>query len=165
MDRAAGMLVLTLLLAAGPAGACDAPAEESAAAQATVFEFLQRFGAGDFDGLLELLSEDFVLRQAPSLPYAGHWEGHAGWVEFLPRFLGTWEDLEIDLTGARACGSTVYLELDFAATARVSGKRVAMPLLEVYRVREDRIYELVPFYWDTHAIREAAGATSEDSAD
>ncbi|TVQ44776.1 MAG: nuclear transport factor 2 family protein [Gammaproteobacteria bacterium] len=149
--------LLTLVLSGVPAWACDAPAEESAAAQATVFGFLQRFGAGDFDGLLELLSEDFVLRQAPSLPYAGRWEGHAGWTDFLPRFLGTWEDLQIELTDARACGDTVYLELDFAATARASGTRVSMRLVEIYRVRDGRIQELVPYYWDAHAIREAAG--------
>ncbi len=156
--------LLTLCLSAWPASACEAPAEESAAAQATVFGFLQRFGAGDFDGLLELLGEDFVLHQAPSLPYAGRWEGHAGWLDFLPRFLGTWADLQIELIDARTCGDTVYLQLDFAATARVSGTRVSMRLLEVYRVRDGRIRELVPYYWDAHAIREAAGGAVDDAA-
>jgi len=44
--------------------------------------------------------------------------------------------------------------------ARATGRELAFPILQTIEVRDGRITEIRPFYWDTRAVADACTAPS-----
>ena len=77
-------------------------------ALAVVKRFEELFMDGDRPAALEVIGEDQVTHEAPSLPYAGDWRGHEGWLALAQAFTDTWEPLgEIDCTYSELGEDTV----------------------------------------------------------
>ncbi len=51
-----------------------------------------------------------------------------------------------------ADGDLAAVILDGTGSSRKTGKTFSMQLVEVWRFSGDKIVELRPFYWDTHAL-------------
>jgi ketosteroid isomerase-like protein len=47
-----------------------------------VQNYYDALARGDNEGLLAVAASDTVLEEASSLPYAGIYKGHKGWMEF-----------------------------------------------------------------------------------
>lgn len=112
--------------------------------------YYEAIGAHDIEGALALISEDVVLREAPSLPYGGTHHGRDKFVEVLG---GVSEFVDIN---------TIVLE-----HLVVDGERVAAYVvcrapsqndgppsycLDWLVIRGGKIVELTPFYFDTAAM-------------
>ena len=61
--------------------------------QETLEAFFAAFKAQDTATMEALLAPDFVIHEADGLPYAGTYQGFAGWMELLGRIGSTWEGL------------------------------------------------------------------------
>ena len=86
-------------------------------------------GRAGFESLAPFFAPDAVLHQAGTLPYGGVRRGHEGMERFFVAMHATWASFEM-------------LEQEFVQTVRV---------------RDGRITEVRPFYWDTAAIGAACG--------
>jgi len=123
-------------------------------------EVVERFEAlfmeGDLQKVLEVVGEDIVTYEAPSLPYAGAHVGHEGWLQLAAAFTDTWEptgELHCEFLD---CGNNVVaarVELD--VVARSTGKPVQLRIAEFHKVRGGKIRETTIYYWDTAAMLEA----------
>ncbi|NUB45826.1 nuclear transport factor 2 family protein [Fertoebacter nigrum] len=115
-------------------------------------------GGGDFSVIAETLDADCVLHQPASLPYGGEWRGPEGFRAWMEAFGRVWSHLEVRDPQFFPSGPDVILSRSHVfATARATGKLIDWPLLQFFRIRNDRIAELRPFHWDTATMLPAIG--------
>lgn len=115
-------------------------------------------GGGDFGPIAETLDPDCVLHQPLSLPYGGEWRGPAGFRAWMEAFGAVWSHLEVRNPLFYPSGEDVIVSRSHVhATARLTGRPVDWPLMQFFRVRDARIVELRPFYWDTATLLAAIG--------
>lgn len=112
-------------------------------------------GKATFDLLAPFFATDVVMHQAEALPYGGVWRGHDGMARFLVAMSETWEAFEIGEQEFLATGETSVVRSQVRARARATGRELAFPVLQTIAVRDGRIAEVRPFYWDTAAIAAA----------
>ncbi|MEU6681394.1 nuclear transport factor 2 family protein [Streptomyces sp. NPDC046925] len=109
-------------------------------------------GRATFDLLAPCFAPDVVLHQARALPYGGTWRGHDGLTRFFLAMSETWETFEIGKQEFLATGRTAVVHTHVRARARATGRELAFPILQTITVRDGRISQVRPFYWDTAAI-------------
>jgi ketosteroid isomerase-like protein len=109
-------------------------------------------GSATFDLLAPYFAPGVVLHQAAALPYGGTWRGHDGMTRFFLAMSETWEAFEIGEQEFLAAGETVVVHTQVRARSRATGRELAFPILQTITVRDGRITEVRPFYWDTAAI-------------
>ncbi|HZO58519.1 MAG TPA: nuclear transport factor 2 family protein [Solirubrobacterales bacterium] len=110
----------------------------------------------DLETMFELYDPRVVIREAPSLPYGGEYQGHEGVVEHGLGYLGTWqpvqqpgdEALEPEFAGA---GDKVFVRWRQKATA-ADGTHVDLPAISEYRIRDGKIVSSAMHHFDTGAI-------------
>ncbi|MET9513660.1 nuclear transport factor 2 family protein [Streptomyces sp. NPDC002994] len=117
-------------------------------------EYLAAGGPGkaSFDVLAPFFAPDVVLRQAEALPYGGTWRGHAGLADFFLAMSRTWEKFDFAEQEFLATGETAVIRTRVDARARATGRELTFPILQTIAIRDGRISEIHPFYWDTAAI-------------
>lgn len=120
-------------------------------------EYLAAGGPGkaSFDLLAPYFAPDVVLHQADALPYGGTWRGHAGITRFFLAMSRVWEAFDMVEQEFLATGETAVVLTQVRARARATGRELAFPVLQTLTVRNGRITEIRPFYWDTQAIADA----------
>jgi uncharacterized protein len=125
----------------------------------------------DLETMFELYDPNVVIRESPSLPYGGEYQGHEGVVEHGFAYLETWspvqragdELLEPEFLDGR---DRVFVRWRQKATAP-SGEHVDFPTVSEYRLRDGKIVGSSMHQFDTEAIRRfferaAAGSPAAD---
>jgi uncharacterized protein len=113
--------------------------------------------------LLEAYHPDIAIHEAASLPYGGDYHGHEGAIAHVQAFYRTWEGLKPRelLEEARREHPLVFLETtqDYVvvlgqntAVAPQSGRKLDLPEVWVFKMREDKIAESWMLNQDTVAI-------------
>jgi ketosteroid isomerase-like protein len=106
-----------------------------------------------------MLAPDVVFRVAESLPYGGVFVGVDGFLAMGERFGQTWEILD----GGRfhhvdAGDGLVIASVDPTFRSCATGRTVSFQMVEFITVRDGRISELVPYYFDLVPLLEAIGS-------
>ncbi|MFI6417774.1 nuclear transport factor 2 family protein [Streptomyces sp. NPDC050842] len=112
-------------------------------------------GRASFAPLAPYFAPDVVLHQAAALPYGGTWRGHAGVERFFLTMSRVWESFDMTEQEFLATGPTAVVLTRVRARARATGRELTFPILQTITVRDGRIAEVRPFYWDTAAIADA----------
>ncbi|MFF8883972.1 nuclear transport factor 2 family protein [Streptomyces flaveolus] len=120
-------------------------------------EYLAAGGPGEasFDLLAPFFAPDVELHQADALPYGGVWRGHEGMTQFFLLMGEVWESFHMVEQQFLATGETAVVLTQIRARARASGRELGFPILQAITVKNGRITEVRPFYWDTRAIADA----------
>ncbi|MCX4825785.1 nuclear transport factor 2 family protein [Streptomyces sp. NBC_01142] len=120
-------------------------------------EYLAAGGPGEapFDLLAPFFAPDVVLHQADALPYGGTWRGHEGMEKFFLAMSQVWKSFDMVEQEFLATGETAVVLTQVRGRARATGRELTFPILQTIRVKEGRISEVRPFYWDTAAIADA----------
>ena len=126
----------------------DATAHEGLA---LVEEMGRRFAAGDRDGALALLHDDFRIEQPASLPHGGWHTGRDGLVAMGTTFAERW-DRTISAPTLDAWGDGVVQVTTQTWTARATGRSATVDVVELFRVADGRIAEIRVFQQDTAAL-------------
>ncbi|MCB1017774.1 MAG: nuclear transport factor 2 family protein [Acidimicrobiales bacterium] len=126
----------------------DATAHEGLA---LVEEMGRRFAAGDRDGALALLHDDFRIEQPASLPHGGWHAGRDGMVAMGTTFAERW-DRTISAPTLDAWGDGVVQVTTQTWTARATGRSATVDVVELFRVADGRIAEIRVFQQDTAAL-------------
>ncbi|MGW0518151.1 nuclear transport factor 2 family protein [Crossiella sp. NPDC003009] len=112
-------------------------------------------GESGFEPVAEFLDPDIVLYQAEGLPYGGQWRGPEGLARFMAVMARTWASFEILAQERLADGDRVVVLSQVRARGRATGAELEFPILQFIRLREGRLAEVRPFYWDTAAVAAA----------
>jgi ketosteroid isomerase-like protein len=116
-------------------------------------------GGDNFDEVAQWVHPDYVLRQAPSLPFGGEWHGHEGLERFLDVFVTLWDSLDVvDPQVHEVGGGTVITLVTMHARSRATGRTLRMPICQVLRFDDGLLREVTPYYWDAATTNEVLGA-------
>jgi ketosteroid isomerase-like protein len=126
-----------------------------------VRRFEDAFVRGDLDEVLSLLTEDVVVHEAASLPYAGEHRGHDGFLRLADTFNRVWEmTSELDLTFLDTGTDRVVVLVAYDVVARATGRPFRLDHVEIYTVRDGRIADLDIYYKDTAAMVAITGGAT-----
>jgi ketosteroid isomerase-like protein len=115
--------------------------------------FLAALAAGDFDAVGAMLDPDFVLEEAAGLPYAGTYRGVDGWRALSKAIVATWGGFRARILEVPGEGAdTLVVRLAISGRSRKTGTPFESTVLELWRFRDGRLREIVPYYWDTHHL-------------
>ncbi|MEU4541839.1 nuclear transport factor 2 family protein [Nonomuraea dietziae] len=111
------------------------------------------FGKSSYDEVARYLDPEVVLHQAPGLPFTGTgaWRGRDGMEQFLVRFSEVWESMDFLEQEHWGDADTVVVRSVVRFRSRATGKEVDSLILQLIRVRNGRMLECRPFYWDPAA--------------
>ena len=113
------------------------------------------FAKGEWEELTAMLSPDFVVVEADSLPYGGRQGGRDGLMNVIAGLGATYGDIgftDPEIIGGKDSAVALFT---FSAIAKATGRPIQMRFCEHWRFRDGLIILLEPFYFDTHAIVEA----------
>jgi ketosteroid isomerase-like protein len=113
------------------------------------------FVRGDIDGFFKGFDDKSELIEADSLPYGGVHRGIETARKALMSIGAVWGDINFQIAEVVTGEKYVVAFGRFSATARKSGKKVNMPLAEVWRIENNRVISVTPLYFDTAAAAAA----------
>ena len=105
-------------------------------------------GARDWDAVERLIHPDFVLYEAPCLPFGGLWRGKNALKACAEAMYGTWAKAEVeihDITGGDTYGVVV---LTLTMTSKRTGETFAQSVNEMGRFEDGLLKELRIHYFD-----------------
>ncbi len=109
-------------------------------------------GSGDWETAERYLSDELVIVEADNLPYAGTYTGRGALRELYGIVMAYWAEPELEFHAMTAGDDHVVSMVTFHMTSRRSGKRLSMPLTEVFQIEDGKIVRIQPYYYDTKAM-------------
>ncbi len=125
------------------------------AAEAAYMEAGGATRGASFDEIAATLDPDVVLHQSPDLPWGGDFHGHAGYADWARQMSDAFEQLEVKDEQFFASGDTVTSFCRLVTRSRVNGMVIDAPMAQLIKVKDDRIIEFRPFYWNVPDYRHA----------
>lgn len=126
--------------------------KDEAKLKAIVQSVYAHAGAGEWERCAAHLSDDLVIHEAASLPYAGEFRGRHALRDLHAQVMAHWADPRIDFHAMTAGDGHVVSLVTFHLTSKVTGKHTAMPLAEVFRLADGKVTEIRPFYFDSAVV-------------
>jgi uncharacterized protein len=120
-----------------------------------VRHFYDLLAEGKIDEAGQLFSEDFVLNEAPELPFGGVYHGPRG-------FFDIWAKI-VEFAEPSTIGEMTYLDTDPVTVllrgrfTRPSGAAAETDVVELYSVRDGKIVELDIYYKDPGGVTALLG--------
>lgn len=118
----------------------------------TLEAFFAAFNAQDTATMEALLAPDFVILESAGLPYAGTYQGFAGWMELLGKIAETWSTLTPTVRHIIAEGHHFAVMMDLVLTSKATGRTLETSIFELWTVEAGMIRKVEPYYWDTSAV-------------
>jgi ketosteroid isomerase-like protein len=125
----------------------------------TVLALYKATGKGDWAKAASLMTEDILIREAPTLPFAGEYRGVAAMRELFARVRSTGV-VGVDMHQATAGGDWVVVLLDLLYEG---DPPIRAPLAEAFRLENGKVCEIVPYYFDSSVVVAAASCQAAGS--
>lgn len=109
---------------------------------------------GDFKAAESLLTDDFVIYEASTLPFAGTYRGKGALQELFVKVGGMLKLKDLKFRGVMTSGEDVAVLIDLIADRGGQDERIS--IVEIARFRGALICELKPFYFDSDQVNAAA---------
>ena len=138
----------------------DMPDEESVAARnrQTLMDALEALAAGDLEAFWSIFDADVVFHEAPCLPYGGVHRGLAATKQAFYRMGGAYSHMRAEIEAVLAGQDMVVLYQTIEFRVRETGKTGALPVTEVFRLRDGKVAEWRAFYFDSNMVADALAA-------
>ena len=112
-------------------------------------------GSGDWKTAESMLTSDFFVTEADTLPFAGVYRGPKALQELFQIVMGSMGVAGLDLHQITAGGDRVVALLDLLLPGTPP---VRAPLAETFRFRDGKVCEIKPYYFDPRPIVAAVAA-------
>lgn len=109
----------------------------------------------DWDTVKSFLHSDIHVFEPDSLPYAGVIIGPDNFIELNQRVFNTWADSKHTIDAIVADGDHVVILGNMAGSGKATGQAFSVPLAAVWRLKEGKVVEVRPFYFDTKVMHDA----------
>lgn len=119
----------------------------------TCERFMAALRTGDFDTQRTILAPDFVCTEADGLPYRGTFHGPDGWQTLAMTVGRTWSGFRLELLEFVAeTGDNVVWRFAISGKSRRTGTPFQSTVLELWRFRDGKLGEILPYYFDTNLL-------------
>jgi ketosteroid isomerase-like protein len=120
-----------------------------------VREFMATARTGDVAALRSLFHPEFRIVEADGLPYGGTRHGVEGLLGLVHEVFSTWKDCSVQVQQLVAEDDCVIVLAEMTGVGRADPTPFCVPIAELYRIRDGRIVEIRPFYFDTKRLHDA----------
>ena len=103
---------------------------------------IERWNAGDVDGVIELYTEDISMHAGEEWPDQAVYEGHDGARANIEQWVSVWESSQIELERLESYGDRVVASGEWVTRGRASGVDGRMPFVILLDVRDGKIARL-----------------------
>lgn len=114
-------------------------------------------GGASFAAMADTLDPGVVLHQTPDLPWGGEFHGHAGYEDWARQMSAAFDRLKVEDARFLTEGDTVVILCRLVTRSRKTGQTLDLPMAQEVRVKDGRITEFRPFYWNVPAYRACVG--------
>ena len=114
--------------------------------------------AASFDAMQATLDPEVVLHQSPDLPFGGDFTGHAGYRQWADAMRALFDRVDAQNPAFYESGNTIVITCDLLTRTRRTGEEMKLPMAQVVTLRNGKIIEFRPFYWNVPAYLAAAKA-------
>ena len=115
-------------------------------------------GEAGFAAMQATLDPEVILHQSPDLPYGGDYRGHTGYREWADAMRSIFDRVDAQGPEFYEKGETVVVACELATRTRATGEEMKLPMVQIVTVRNGRITEFRPFYWNVPAYGKAAAS-------
>ncbi|TAK99294.1 MAG: nuclear transport factor 2 family protein [Rhodospirillaceae bacterium] len=117
-------------------------------------------GAGDFDAAEKMLADDLVITEADNLPMAGVYKGRTALRELYTKVMGM-----MDVAALRRVQTTTGGDYAITILSFEFKDKSLSPahLCELFHIRDGKIFEIRPYYFDPTPIIAACNAKKAES--
>jgi len=127
-----------------------------------VKSFLETAVACDWKKLESFCHQQFLVREADSLPYAGVYKGIEGFRKLARLiFIDSFNDFKVEPQYYAEGDSHVLLLANISGVGKDTGIPFTTQVAEIYHFDDDLIKEIQPFYWDTELINRVLATKSK----
>ena len=113
---------------------------------------------GSFAEFAATLADDVVLHQSPDLPWGGEYVGPIRYEEWARAMSAVFDQVDMRAPQFFEQGDTVVIVGTLATRIRATGETMELPMAQVVTVKNGKITEFRPFYWNVPAYAAAAGS-------
>jgi hypothetical protein len=107
---------------------------------------------GRWDVVRPFVADDIVLHVPETLPWGGERHGWEGYRTALMTMGAYFSEFAVGAFSFDPVGDKVVIRTDITVRVAHSGKRAAMPLLEVWQVRDGKVCDIVAYFYDTKSL-------------
>jgi ketosteroid isomerase-like protein len=100
---------------------------------------IERWNAGDVDGVLDLYTEDATMHSGPDWPEQAVWRGHQGIRRNIEEWRGVWESSRVELQALERHGDRLVASGAWQTRGRASGVGGEMPFVILVTLRNGKI--------------------------
>ncbi len=111
-----------------------------------------------FDEMGATLDPDVVLHQSPDLPWGGDWFGYDGFRGWSIEMSSHFDRVDVQDAVFFEHGSQVVVLCRLVTRSIATGETLDHPMAQVVTVKDGRITEFRPFYWNVPDYVAAAGS-------
>ena len=115
---------------------------------------------GSFEEFAGTLADDVVLHQSPDLPWGGEYVGPRRYEEWARAMSAVFDQVDMREPRFFEQGDTVVVVGTLATRLRATGEWMELPMTQVVTVKDGRITDFRPYYWNVPAYVEAARKTA-----
>ena len=119
---------------------------------------IERWNAGDVDGVVDLYAEDAAMYAGEEWPDQAEYHGRDGVRANIEQWLGVWASSVIEPDEIEAYGDRVVASGAWVTRGRASGIEGQMPFVILLRCRDGKIASLEWFTERDEAVTAARGA-------
>ena len=115
---------------------------------------------GNQDAVMRKFVDPQVAVHIPlSLPWRGEYRGYDGFKKSADWFFGVWDDLQMRDLRFVGDGTSdkVFAVSRVTGKSKATGESLEMPLAEMFTLRDGKIIEVRPFYFDTAEMLRVIG--------
>lgn len=119
-----------------------------------VENFCRALQGGDNETARSLLHPEFRIHEAESLPYGGIHYGFDGIFDVWRGINASWANVGNNCLAfhGQPEDEFIFLEADLSGTSHKTGKSFKISVLERYWVKDGKLFEILPHYFDTKAV-------------
>jgi len=126
----------------------------------TVEALFAATGKGDWSTAESMLTEDFFVTEAGTTPFAGVYRGRKALHDLFIHVMSALGVTNLAIQQSTAGGDMVVVLLELVLGGP---PEVRVPLAEVFRLRDGKVCEIKPYYFDTQPLCAAAAARTRST--
>ncbi len=115
-------------------------------------------GGAGFAAMAATLDENVTLHQSPDLPFGGTYVGHDGYRSWADAMSAIFESVDASAPVFYEAGDTVVTVCTLTTRTRGTGETISLPMVQIVTVKEGKITDFRPFYWNVPQYVEAAAS-------
>ena len=121
-------------------------------------KYMQAKASGEdasFDGIAATLDPGVMLHQSPDLPFGGEYVGHQRYEQWAIAMSAIFDKLEVTEQEWFESEGKVIVFCRFKTRSRINGSSQDLPMAQVVTIKNGKITDFRPFYWNVPAYIDA----------